>query len=172
MQKSLACKLRQLQLCLNYLNSSQFKLSRAGCSIIDYMICPFCNQKDSRVLESRLTTENSVRRRRQCEHCEKRFTTYERLEVIQLLVVKRSGNREPYTREKYHAGVARAVAKTQITGEQVDDLVDSVENELATLNKREIPSTLLGEMTLARLRNLDQIAYVRFCVCVQAVSLD
>src|SRR5277367_4408766 len=72
-----------------------------------HMICPFCNQKDSRVLESRLTTENSVRRRRQCETCDKRFTTYERVEVIQLLVVKRSGNREPYTREKLQAGVAR-----------------------------------------------------------------
>jgi transcriptional repressor NrdR len=84
------------------------------------------------------------------------------LEVIQLLVVKRSGNREPYTREKYQAGVARAAAKTMITGEQVDDLVDSVENELATLAKREIPSTLLGEMALTRLRNLDQVAYVRF----------
>ena len=126
------------------------------------MICPFCSQKDSRVLESRLTTENSVRRRRQCEHCEKRFTTYERLEVIQLLVVKRSGNREPYTREKYQAGVARAAAKTMITAEQVDDLVDSVENELATLAKREIPSSLLGEMALARLQALDQVAYVRF----------
>jgi transcriptional repressor NrdR len=126
------------------------------------MICPFCNQKDSRVLESRLTTENSVRRRRQCEHCDKRFTTYERLEVIQLLVVKRSGNREPYTREKFHGGVARAAAKTMITADQVDDLVDSIENELATLAKREIPSTLLGEMALTRLRGLDQVAYVRF----------
>ncbi len=82
--------------------------------------------------------------------------------MIQLLVVKRSGSREPYTREKYQAGVARAAAKTMITGEQVEDLVDSVENELATLAKREIPSTLLGEMALTRLRNLDQVAYVRF----------
>ncbi len=126
------------------------------------MICPFCNQKDSRVLESRLTSENSVRRRRQCEHCEKRFTTYERVEVIQLLVVKRSGNREPYMRQKFQAGVARAAAKTMITAQQVDDLVESVENELATLGKKEVPSTLLGELVLARLRNLDQIAYVRF----------
>ena len=126
------------------------------------MICPFCNQKDSRVLESRLTSENSVRRRRQCEHCDKRFTTYERLEVIQLLVVKRSGSREPYAREKFQAGVARAAAKTMISAEQVDDLVESVENELASLGKREIPSTLLGELVLSRLRGLDQIAYVRF----------
>jgi transcriptional repressor NrdR len=137
------------------------------------MICPFCNQKDSRVLESRLTSENSVRRRRQCEHCDKRFTTYERLEVIQLLVVKRSGNREPYTREKFQAGVARAAAKTMITAEQVDDLVESVENELASLGKREVPSTLLGELALARLGNLDHVAYVRFAsVYRQFRSID
>jgi transcriptional repressor NrdR len=137
------------------------------------MICPFCNQKDSRVLESRLTSENSVRRRRQCEHCDKRFTTYERLEVIQLLVVKRSGNREPYTREKFQAGVARAAAKTMITAEQVDDLVESVENELASLGKRELPSTLLGELALARLGKLDHVAYVRFAsVYRQFRSID
>src|ERR1700723_244923 len=124
------------------------------------MICPFCNQKDSRVLESPPKSENSVRPRRQCEHCDKRFTTYERLEVIQLLVVKRSGNREPYTREKFQAGVARAAAKTMITAEQVDDLVESVENELASLGKRELPSTLLGELALARLGKLDHVAYV------------
>lgn len=126
------------------------------------MFCPFCNHKDSRVLESRLTGENSVRRRRQCEECDKRFTTYERVEVIQLLVVKRSGSREPYTREKFRGGIARACAKTMVTAEQVDDLVDSVENELAALGKREIPSTALGELALARLRTLDQVAHVRF----------
>jgi transcriptional repressor NrdR len=137
------------------------------------MICPFCNQKDSRVLESRLTSENSVRRRRQCEHCDKRFTTYERLEVIQLLVVKRSGNREPYTREKFQAGVARAAAKTMVTAEQVDDLVESVESELGSLGKREVPSTLLGELALARLGNLDHVAYVRFAsVYRQFRSID
>jgi transcriptional repressor NrdR len=126
------------------------------------MFCPFCTHKDSRVLESRLTGENSVRRRRQCEQCDKRFTTYERLEVIQLLVVKRSGSRDPYVREKLHGGIARACAKTKVTAEQVDDLVDSVENELGALGKREIPSSLLGELALARLRELDQVAYVRF----------
>lgn len=126
------------------------------------MLCPFCNHRDSRVLESRLTGENSVRRRRECEACDKRFTTYERLEVIQLLVVKRSGNREPYNREKLLGGVRRACAKTMVTAEQIDDLVDSVENELAALGKREIPSSLLGELTLKRLRNTNQVAYVRF----------
>ncbi|MDZ4833182.1 MAG: transcriptional regulator NrdR [Candidatus Melainabacteria bacterium] len=126
------------------------------------MFCPFCNKKDSRVLESRLTGENSVRRRRECEACAKRFTTYERLEVMQVLVVKRSGSREPYTREKLMAGVRRACAKTMVTAEQIDDLVDSVENELAMLGKKEVPASLLGELSLGRLKELDEVAYVRF----------
>ncbi len=126
------------------------------------MLCPFCNAKDSRVLESRVAGENSVRRRRQCESCNRRFTTYERVEVMQLLVIKRSGSREPYTREKLRAGVSRACSKTTITAEQIDDLVDSVENELAADGKREVTATDLGEIALAKLRNLDQVAYVRF----------
>ncbi|MCC7529244.1 MAG: transcriptional repressor NrdR [Candidatus Melainabacteria bacterium] len=126
------------------------------------MLCPFCNAKDSRVLESRVAGENSVRRRRQCESCNRRFTTYERVEVMQLLVIKRSGSREPYTREKLRAGVSRACSKTTITAEQIDDLVDSVENELAADGKREVTAADLGEIALAKLRNLDQVAYVRF----------
>lgn len=126
------------------------------------MLCPFCNAKDSRVLESRVAGENSVRRRRQCETCNRRFTTYERVEVMQLLVIKRSGSREPYTREKLRAGVSRACSKTTITAEQIDDLVDSVENELAADGKREVVAADLGEIALAKLRNLDQVAYVRF----------
>jgi transcriptional repressor NrdR len=126
------------------------------------MLCPFCTCKDSRVLESRLTGENSVRRRRECEACGKRFTTYERVEAMQILVVKRSGNREPYTREKFRSGIARAVSKTMISAEQVDDLVDAIESELAQFGKREVSSSFLGELALSRLRKLDQVAYVRF----------
>ncbi len=125
--------------------------------------CPFCDHKDSRVLESRLTAENSsVRRRRQCEACERRFTTYERVEVIQLLVVKSAGHREPYMREKLRAGISRACAKTMVTAQQIDDLVEAVENELAGLGKREVSSSQVGEMALAKLRSLHQVAYVRF----------
>lgn len=114
-------------------------------------------------MESRLTAESSsVRRRRQCESCERRFTTYERLEVIQLLVVKKSGSREPYMREKFRAGISRACAKTMVTAQQIDDLVDSVENELAAEGKREVSSTQIGEMALERIRTLNQVAYVRF----------
>ncbi len=126
------------------------------------MNCPFCNHQGSRVLESRLSQENSIRRRRECENCGKRFTTYERLEAMQTLIIKRSGRREPYAREKFRAGIVRAGIKTTITADQIDELVDSVENELATLNKQEVKSSFLGELALARLKNLDQVAYVRF----------
>ena len=138
------------------------------------MYCPFCNFRDSRVLESRLTAENScVRRRRECEQCGKRFTTYERVEIIQLLVIKSSGSREPYNREKLRAGVSRACAKTMVTAEQIDDVVESVENELGSLGKRELPSSLLGVLVLARLKDLNQVAYVRFAsVYRQFRSID
>lgn len=126
------------------------------------MFCPYCEKKDSRVLESRVTGERAIRRRRECESCGKRFTTYERVEVMQILVVKRSGGREPYLRDKLRAGISRACAKTLVSAEEIDDLVDSVENEMATLGKREIPAATMGELALKRLSKLDEVAYVRF----------
>lgn len=137
------------------------QLYLVSCNIGRNMNCPFCNNRESRVLESRLTSENSsIRRRRECEVCQKRFTTYERVEAMQLLVVKASGNREPYSREKLRAGVARACAKTAVTANQVDELVDDLETELT--GRREISSSMLGELILSRLKHVNQVAYVRF----------
>lgn len=138
------------------------------------MYCPFCNHKDSRVLESRLTAENSsVRRRRECEACARRFTTYERVETIQLLVIKSSGEREPYSREKLRAGISSACAKTVVTAEEIDNLIDSVENELASAGKREVLSSALGDLVLMRLRSLNEVAYVRFASVYRAFqSID
>lgn len=133
------------------------------------MYCPFCSHKDSRVLESRLTSENSsVRRRRECEACDRRFTTYERVETIQLLVVKSSGAREPYNREKLRSGISSACAKTMVTAEEIENLVDSVENELAAAGKREVLSSALGDLVLMRLRSLNEVAYVRFASVYRA----
>lgn len=129
------------------------------------MHCPFCSSENSRVLESRTTEEgNSIRRRRECENtvCNKRFTTYERIEVMPVLVVKRSGQREPYAREKLRAGIVRACEKTLISAEQIDNVIEDIENELAKHGKREVTSTVLGELVLNELRSLDQVAYVRF----------
>lgn len=127
------------------------------------MYCPFCNQHDSRVLESRTAGDNtSIRRRRQCESCNMRFTTFERIESFQIFVVKASGNREPYIRDKLHRGVSVACAKTMVSAQQVDDLIDNIELELQALGKREIASRALGEMILMRLKELNEVAYVRF----------
>jgi transcriptional repressor NrdR len=133
------------------------------------MYCPFCSHKDSRVLESRLTAENSsVRRRRECEECARRFTTYERVETMQVLVIKSTGEREPYSREKLRAGVSSACAKTMVTAEEIDSLVDSVENELAAAARREVLSSELGDLVLIRLRSLNEVAYVRFASVYKA----
>lgn len=127
------------------------------------MYCPFCQQKDSRVLESRINDENkSMRRRRECESCKKRFTTYERVESIQVLVVKNSGGREPYSREKLMAGIVTACRKTSVSAEQIEEVLDGLELELQVLGKREIASRQLGELVLSRLKLLNEVAYVRF----------
>ncbi len=140
------------------------------------MLCPFCNSENSRVLESRTTEEgSSIRRRRECENtiCNKRFTTYERLEVMPVLVVKRSGEREPYSREKLRSGIVRACEKTQITAEQIDNVIENIENELAKQGKREVSSANVGNLVLAQLKDLDQVAYVRFAsVYRQFRSID
>ena len=129
------------------------------------MLCPFCHSENSRVLESRTTEESSsIRRRRECENqnCAKRFTTYERIEVMPVLVVKRSGEREPYSREKLRLGIVRACEKTLITADQIDNVIENIESELSKQGKREVNSTILGKLVLNELKDLDQIAYVRF----------
>ena len=127
------------------------------------MYCPFCNQKESRVLESRLADENSsIRRRRECENCKKRFTTYERIESVHLLVVKSSGAREPYSREKLRTGIVTACRKTTVSAQQIDELLDALELDLQVTGKREIASSQLGELILASLAVLNEVAYVRF----------
>lgn len=129
------------------------------------MLCPFCHSESSRVLESRTTEEStSIRRRRECENasCNKRFTTYERIEVMPVLVIKKSGEREPYSREKLRSGIVRACEKTLITAEQIDNMIEGIENELAKQGKREVSSVILGKLVLNELRELDQVAYVRF----------
>ncbi len=127
------------------------------------MHCPFCQQNESRVLESRISDENkAIRRRRECESCKKRFTTYERIESIQILVVKASGGREPYSREKIKAGIVTACRKTTVSADQIEELIDGLELELQILGKREISSSQLGQLLLARLKLMNEVAYVRF----------
>ncbi|MBU9727301.1 MULTISPECIES: transcriptional regulator NrdR [Diplocloster] len=127
------------------------------------MKCPFCNQENTRVIDSRPADDNSaIRRRRQCDECGKRFTTYEKVETIPLIVIKKDNNREQYDRKKIEAGVLRACHKRPISAKQISDLVDEVENDIFNQEVREIDSSLIGEIVMDKLKDLDTVAYVRF----------
>ena len=127
------------------------------------MKCPFCNQESTRVIDSRPADDNSsIRRRRLCDECGKRFTTYEKVETIPLIVIKKDNNRETYDRSKIEAGVLRACHKRPIPVQAINELIDQVELEIFNKEEKEIPSNLIGEIIMNRLKNLDSVAYVRF----------
>lgn len=127
------------------------------------MKCPFCGNDNTRVIDSRPVEDNtSIRRRRVCDECGKRFTTYEKVETIPLIIIKKDDNREQYDRTKLEAGVLRACHKRPVSAEQISQLVNSVETEIFNMEAREIPSTVIGELVMDRLRETDPVAYVRF----------
>lgn len=126
------------------------------------MRCPFCNQENTRVVDSRPVEENnSIRRRRLCDMCGKRFTTYEKVETIPLIVIKKDMGREQYKRSKVEDGVLRACYKRPISAEQVAEAVDAVETRIFNEGEREIPSSRIGELVMEQLKALDGVAYVR-----------
>ena len=127
------------------------------------MKCPFCSHENTRVIDSRPAEDNnSIRRRRVCDECGKRFTTYEKIETIPLIIIKKDNNREAYDRSKIEAGVLRACHKRPVSAQQITTLVDEVENEIFNREEREIPSGTLGELVMNKLKDLDAVAYVRF----------
>lgn len=127
------------------------------------MKCPFCSHENTRVIDSRPADENnSIRRRRVCDECGKRFTTYEKVETIPLIVIKKDNNRETYDRSKIEAGVLRACHKRPISATQINELVDVIETTIFNREDKEIPSGVIGEMVMNKLKNLDTVAYVRF----------
>ena len=127
------------------------------------MKCPFCSHENTRVIDSRPAEDNnSIRRRRVCDECGKRFTTYEKIETIPLIIIKKDNNRETYDRAKIEAGVLRACHKRPVSAQQITTLVDEVENEIFNREEREIPSGTIGELVMNKLKDLDAVAYVRF----------
>lgn len=127
------------------------------------MKCPFCGVLENRVVDSRLTREGEiVRRRRECETCQRRFTTYERVEELLPMVLKHDGSREAFDRGKIITGVQRACQKRPVAAEEVEALVDRVERVLQERGEKEVPSSAIGEMVLKELQGLDDVAYVRF----------
>ena len=127
------------------------------------MRCPYCDQDDTRVIASRPADENrTIRRRRECNVCHKRFTTYEKVETLPLIVIKKDNNREPYDRSKIEAGIMRSCHKRPISRDQINSVVDSVENDLFSREEKEIPTMVIGELVMNKLKELDPVAYVRF----------
>lgn len=127
------------------------------------MRCPFCNSEDTKVIDSRPSEgENSIRRRRECVSCSKRFTTYERLETFPMLVVKKDDTREPYSREKAEKGILSACHKRPVSVEQVTQVLDDLENQLFNTGLKEIPASMIGEIIMEKLKGIDEVAYVRF----------
>jgi len=127
------------------------------------MKCPFCAHLESKVIDSRLgATGDVTRRRRECEKCARRFTTYERVEDVLPLVVKKDMRREPFDRQKLLGGIRKACDKRAIGHDRLEQLVDSVERELVEGSDREVSADALGEKVMTRLREIDEVAYVRF----------
>ena len=127
------------------------------------MKCPFCNQDDTRVVDFRPVDDNSsIRRRRMCDACGKRFTTYEKVETIPLIVIKKDQNREQYDRRKIENGVIRACYKRPISAQQITAVVDQIETLVFSREEREVSSEVIGEIVMDQLKELDPVAYVRF----------
>ena len=127
------------------------------------MKCPFCSHENTRVIDSRPAEDNnSIRRRRVCDECDKRFTTYEKIETIPLIIIKKDNNRETYDRSKIEAGVLRACYKRPVSASQITQLIDEVETEIFNMEEKEIPSNIIGEKLMEKLKNIDHVAYIRF----------
>ena len=127
------------------------------------MKCPFCNQDNTRVVDSRpVDDNNAIRRRRMCDECGRRFTTYEKVETIPMIVIKKDQNREQYDRTKLEGGILRACHKRPVPLQEINSLVDRVETEIFNREEKEVPSSAIGEIVMEKLKDLDPVAYVRF----------
>ena len=125
--------------------------------------CPYCSEDDTKVIDSRPADDNSsIRRRRQCEKCGKRFTTYEKLETMPLMVIKKDNSREVYDRSKIEAGIFRSCHKRPVSPQQIDTMVDEIENWILDLEEKEVETSAIGEKVMEKLKDVDEVAYVRF----------
>ena len=127
------------------------------------MICLFCQNEDTEVIETRVSEEGDVvRRRRVCPKCKKRFTTYERVEELPILVIKRDGRRERFDVEKLRRGVLRATGKTTVSAQQIEEIISRVEGEIKSADQTEIESKTIGNLVAKQLKKMDKVAYIRF----------
>ncbi len=127
------------------------------------MKCPYCSATDTRVIDSRPAEDgSSIRRRRCCDECGKRFTTYEKVETIPLIVIKKDNNREQYDRAKIESGILSACYKRPISAADIQKTIEKIETEIFSREEKEIPTSVIGEIVMEKLKELDEVAYVRF----------
>ena len=127
------------------------------------MKCPYCNQLDTRVIDSRPAEDgNSIRRRRSCDSCGKRFTTYEKVETIPLIIIKKDNNREQYSKGKIENGILRACYKRPVSAADIQRAIEKIETKIFSMEVKEVSSSSIGEIVMEELKNLDEVAYVRF----------
>ena len=135
------------------------------------MKCPYCNHPDTRVIDSRPAEDGSaIRRRRSCDECGKRFTTYEKVETIPLIIIKKDNNREQYNRSKIERGIIRACYKRPVSAEAIQKTVERIEIKIFNLEAKEVSSTDVGEIVMDELKELDEVAYVRFASVYREVK--
>lgn len=127
------------------------------------MKCPYCSHGEDKVIDSRPTDEGAtIRRRRECLNCHKRYTTYEKVEYLPIMVIKKDGSRQPYDREKVRKGILRACEKRSVSISQIENILDAIEAQISNSLEREVTSAFIGELVMEKLRDLDEVAYVRF----------
>jgi transcriptional repressor NrdR len=132
------------------------------------VLCPFCRTGESKVVDSRGSEEFVIRRRRECLHCGRRFTTYEKIEESPLKVIKKDGTRVPFDREKIRSGLEKACYKRPVSPDQIERIIDSVERDVYETFEREVPSRYIGEQVCQALKHVDQVAFVRFASVYRA----
>ncbi|NLM73275.1 MAG: transcriptional regulator NrdR [Clostridiaceae bacterium] len=127
------------------------------------MRCPYCSYDEDRVIDSRPTDEGmTIRRRRECLSCHKRYTTYEKVEYLPIMVIKKDGSRQSYDRDKVRKGILRACEKRSVSINQIESILDSIEAQISNSLEREVTSSFIGELVMEKLKELDEVAYVRF----------
>ena len=137
------------------------------------MKCPYCNEADTKVIDSRPADDNSsIRRRRQCERCGKRFTTYEKLETMPLMVIKKDNSRETYDRSKIEAGIIHSCHKRPVSPQQINSMIDEIENQIFNMEEKEVPTSAIGELVMGKLKDLDEVAYVAGSVPALATKVQ
>lgn len=158
---------------LNQLNIRKRFFRKEVFNSSGFMRCPYCSYKETSVIDSRDVGDLELtRRRRECRKCKKRFTTYERVEIIDLIVIKKDGRREKFDRHKLMSGIQKACEKRPVSQEVIEKTVEEIERELRNMETLEVPSKKIGELVMRKLKKIDKVAYIRFASVYRSLDLE